>query len=119
MAGKLLGSVTSKISKVRSSIDFGITIEDLSPVTAQRHADAVGIPGNRCEVANYKDDLARVSRFPEKTQHALLGVAAVDPFKAGRFAIQFVKRRLAAIRGIQVADPLLNLAVGIEGEQMP
>ena len=57
--------------------------------------------------------------LPQKRQHALIAVAAVDPLEASRIAIEPVQCRFAAVEAVQVVNPLPQAAVRLVFQELP
>ena len=52
-----LRNAAAEIADVAAPIDLGITVEDLSIISAARHADTVIVTHNRCEIADDHHEL--------------------------------------------------------------
>ena len=83
-------SVT-KITHARATVNRSITIEPLVPAAGHRDTHAILLAHHRSEIADHQDrPLAPL--FPaQKSEHAIGGIAAVDPFEAARRAVAFAQ----------------------------
>src|SRR5580765_207316 len=87
----------SEISKIRTAIRIRIAVENFGPSPDLRNSHAIFIARDGRKVANHQDGIGSADGLSDEAQHALLRVAAIDPFKAFTFAIQFVKRAFVSI----------------------
>src|SRR5206468_1860776 len=102
-----------------ASVQGRVAVEDLLPAPPLGHANPVVVARDGSEVAD--NEQLVVSRLPlaQETDHALLGVVAVDPLKPRLFTIELVQGRLAAVEGVEVAHPALHALVGGLLKQVP
>src|SRR3989304_4082719 len=64
--------------------------------------DAVPGPGHRSEVTHEDHVIGGVLRPAHEDDHALLGVAAVDPLKASRVKVHLVESRHPPVEPVQI-----------------
>src|SRR5262249_41991675 len=84
-----------------------------------RNAYSIVITRHRCKVAHDQNSIAVVHRFSQEAEHALFGVASINPLKPGTIAIQFMECALIAIRVIQIRNPPQSLLMRGKIEEGP
>src|SRR3982750_3834568 len=99
----------AEISKIRAAICIRIAVENFGPSSDMWNTDAIFVPRNRCEITNHQHSIGSTDGFSDKAQHALLRVAAIDPFEALSFTVQFVESAFVPISVIQIGNPALQL----------
>src|SRR5690242_10840476 len=67
------------VAEVAAAVERGIAVQELAPVAAARHADAVIVPRNGREVANHEQRRHALAGLAQEREHALLPVAALHP----------------------------------------
>src|SRR5260221_11795887 len=103
-----------------AAIHRGIGVEELAPVAAARHAEAVVFPRHGSEVADHQDRRRALVALAQERDDALLPVAALHPAEAVVGEILLVQRRLLAQHAVQVRYPALYAFVAIvRAEHMP
>ena len=68
-----------------------VGIEDLAIETRFRHADAVADVGEGREVANHDQVIVWVTSAAQESDHRVVGIVEIDPFKTLPFKIDFVQ----------------------------
>src|SRR5688572_7283489 len=73
VAGHVLGVQAAGIAEAAAAVVGGIAVQQLAPVAAARHAEAVVVARHGREIEDDENVIA------QECQHALLPVAAADP----------------------------------------
>src|SRR5678809_616638 len=97
MHWNFFGVLPSEISKIRSPVCIRIAVENFGPSSNLWNTHAIFIARNRREIADDQNGIGSADGLSDEAQHALLGVAAIDPFKTFSFAVQFVKCAFVSI----------------------
>src|SRR3977135_2273065 len=95
------------VADAAAAIVLGVGVDALAPFAWSRHPDAIVVAHHGREIANDKDG-RRGIRLSQKSEHAVVGVTALNPFEACRVEILLVKRRRLAIERVQIADEALH-----------
>src|SRR5262245_46536941 len=113
------GFCAAKITEAGAPIRLRIAIQNFLPIAATRHADSIVMPRNGSEIENSGDNLISAFGLTHEAQHALLGVASIDPFKSCRVAVEFVEGPFGTIGAIQIRYPTLKTTMRIVLQQVP
>jgi hypothetical protein len=100
----------AQVADVTPSVLPGITVQYFPPVAPARDAHAIVKARHRREVEHAEHEMVRRPAPADHADHALAGVAAVDPGESRRVEVQLVERRFRAIESVEVLDPLLEAA---------
>ena len=110
----------AQIALPAAAVERRVAIQQFLPETAVGHADAVILSRTWREVAN--EQAARQSGFRPRRRKLMtlrwISLQSTHSKPAG-IGVQLVQRRLAAIEGIQVANPALQPGMKRRTEQMP
>ena len=96
----------AEITEPVSAVHLRITIQHFAPKTAFGYAHAVVITDHRRQIENDKHRIARRSSLPEVADDARLLVAVVHPLEPGVVEVEFIQRRLDAVKPVQIPHPL-------------
>src|SRR4051812_32326096 len=109
----------AEISEIRPAIRIRIAVENFCPSSNMGNTDAIFVARNRREVTNHQDGIGSTDGLSDKAQHALLRIAAIDPFETFPFTVQFVKSAFVSIGVIQIANPALKLPMRRKIQKVP
>src|SRR5262249_37739908 len=109
----LLCMGAAQIAESSSTVGFRVAVQNLLPITASGNADAVVQSWNGSEVEHDGNDLVLTARLSHEAGHALLGVAAVDPFEPCGIAVELVQSFLGAVGAIQIRNPVVHAAMRV------
>src|SRR4051794_11484083 len=110
---------TAEIAQSTAAILRGVAVQHLAPDAAAGDADAVVVARHRREVEHGEDDLRWVGPDAQEAECALRGVVDVAPFEARGVVVASVKRRLFAVKTVQVSHPALDLLVACVVREVP
>src|SRR4051794_35308807 len=108
MSGLFIDLLAAEIADAAACVFGRITVEQLSPEAVVWYPDTVVVARNRREITHDQDRVFRLLAFSQHRNHARLSIVAVDPFKARRIAVEFMKRRFVAEGAVQLFNPLLH-----------
>src|SRR5687768_17506138 len=94
------------VAVTRAAVIAGVGIEKLPPASRKRNADLIIVAGDRREVEDRHERLPFVIASTDETDHAVLGIAAIDPFKTRRVVILLMQRGKLAIELVQLGNQL-------------
>ena len=98
-----LGVHTSQIADVATTVNFRVSVEDLSVETRLRDTDAVASSHYRGGVHGENNILA-VGGFAEEGDHAVVGVVEIDPLETLVAVIKFVEGWVFFVDVVEVLD---------------
>src|SRR3954470_5448062 len=90
------------VAKSAAAIHRRVAVQELAPIAAARHADAVVKPRHRREVADDEDRRGRFVALTQEREHALLPVAALYPAETILQEVLLVQRRLLAQHAVEI-----------------
>src|ERR1700676_1262283 len=98
----------AQISPAGAAVVGGVGVDYLAPNAPQRHAELKVRARYGRKIAHHEQWRALSGRLSQKCDDAHVGVADIHPIKAFGRKVHLVKRRLAPINSIQIADEALD-----------
>src|ERR1700704_3205712 len=111
MVGDAVGVSAAGVALAAAAVFLGVAVEDFVPAAGKGDADAIIDPRHRSEIGNDKHLVVRGLAFAEEAEDAFFVIVGIDPFEAGGIAIKLVQGGLAAIGGVEIANPTLDAQV--------
>ena len=91
LPGHRHGLPAGRVGNAAAAIFRIVCIEDLAIETRFRHADAVAGVGEWGEVADHNQVIVGVTSAAQESNHRVVGIVEIDPFKTLPFKIDFVQ----------------------------
>src|SRR5215471_13595048 len=114
-----LGVGAAAVPHVTARVTHTVAIEQLAIPAALRDADAVTHPWYRREVGDDHGEVVWIPRASNQRDDTVLVVVAIDPAEPAAVEIDFVKRRFALVRVVEIPYPATKAFVLGLLQQMP
>src|SRR5712692_11247251 len=92
----------AQIAYVASAVVRLVCIHQLSIISRLGHSDAIRLPYDRSKVGCDHQKVPRMPGSPQKTQHARIGIVAIDPLEALPIEVHFMQRALGGVEAVQL-----------------
>ena len=103
----------------RPSKIYVIAIEDLDPGTSERNLDFVHRVFDRRKITYHEQGIGGIIGKPEIGQDAVVSVVSNSPLEALLGKLPKIEGPLLAVEEVQLANPVLQTAMGIIPEEVP
>src|SRR3984893_179155 len=95
------------VSDIATAVKRGV-IENLAPLAAEGHTDAVVVIYIRRKIHDHEATRAGIIALADPGEHIATGIIGHHPFEARLIAIELVQRRQRAIELVEIADQRLD-----------
>src|SRR5450631_412548 len=107
------------VSDIATAVKRGVRIENLAPLAAEGHTDAVVVIYIRRKIHDHEAARAGIIALADPGEHIATGIIGHHPFEARLIAIELVQRRQRAIELVEIADQRLDAGVFLLLKKVP
>src|SRR4029078_6939761 len=95
---------SAEISLIAPGVNSSVGVQCFFPETGFRQADAIVRSKNRSEIHDDGNLARAIGVLSNERKNAVVGIAAIDPIKAGQIVIAVPERGFVAIKIIEILD---------------
>jgi len=119
LGGMIGGLLATHVAHIGAAIVGRVGVHDFAVETGLRNAKAIALSDHRCGVDNSDYEVFGIFAAADKGQDAVVGVVGVNPFETVPIKLDLMEGGFGGVKTIEIADQVLDAAMGIVLEEMP